>query len=51
MNSTSIIAIDPTPYLSTVGVSLLLQEFTRANGIVTPSTTKVDLIPCPVGYI
>lgn len=34
-----------------IGISLLLQQFNRTNGIVTPKITNVPLIPCPIGYL
>jgi hypothetical protein len=51
MSSSTILAIDPTPYLQTVGISLLLQQFKRQNGIIVPNITSIDLVPCPQGYI
>ena len=50
LNSQTLAAINPASYLSTVGVSLLVQQYTRSNGVITPNITTVDLVPCPFGY-
>lgn len=50
LNSQTLAAINPASYLSTVGVSLLIQQYTRSNGVIIPNITTVDLVPCPFGY-
>lgn len=50
LNSQTLAAINPASYLSTVGVSLLVQQYIKSNGVIIPNITTVDLIPCSASY-
>jgi DUF1680 family protein len=51
VDTTTLQGIDPSAYLSTVGVSLLKETYTRINGAIIPYITSIDLLPCQKGYI
>jgi hypothetical protein len=43
MSSASLQPFDPSAYLGNVGVSVVVQNYSRNNGVVTPSIGKIDL--------
>jgi hypothetical protein len=51
INATSLVPFNISSYMGEIGISVILQQFNRTNGIVTPTITVVNLIPCPTGYL
>lgn len=43
MSSASMQPFDPSAYHGDVGVSVVVQNYSRNNGVVTPSISKIDL--------
>jgi hypothetical protein len=51
INTTTLVPFNISSYMNQIGLSLLLQQFNRTNGIVVPTITNVPLIPCATGYL
>lgn len=51
LQSSNFSPINISTLTNTIGISLLIEQYTRVNGVVIPNITSVDLVPCSTNYL